>query len=76
MMPADNVEGMRADTLVLLRELDARSIDGPVAISSAAMTGATELAIATEGHRGRTRRGRAWNTMTSACKNSSGSADW
>ncbi len=74
LMPADNVQGMRADTLELLKDSTRRSIAGPAATSSAATTGGTASATATAARRGRTRPGRASSTTTSGWTSSCSSA--
>ncbi|MCK7530664.1 MAG: hypothetical protein MZV63_06265 [Marinilabiliales bacterium] len=71
LMPADNVEGFRADTLrAAARAGLRRSTAGRAAISSAATTGATASATATSARRARTRPGRASSTTTSASTSS------
>jgi alpha-L-arabinofuranosidase len=71
LMPGDNVRGMRADTLALLKQLNAlRCTAGPAGISSAATTGETASATATVARRARTRLGPGSSTTISAWTNS------
>ena len=68
LMPADNVQGMRADTLAAAQGTRTRpSTAGRAATSSAATTGRTASATATAARRARIRPGPASSTTTSAC---------
>ena len=75
LMPADNVHGMRADTLALLSNWIRPSIAGRAEISSAATTGKMGSARAIGDRRGPIPPGPASNTMTSAWMSSCSSAD-
>ena len=73
-MPADNVHGMRADTLALLKELDSPVYRWPGGNFVSGYNWRTASATPTAGRRARTRPGKASSTTTSASTSSWSSA--